>query len=404
MTVCQTKWFPVNALARGRQAARPDGDSGVSDTSFRTLRVGMIAFTYGTTGELIKLLPVMRRLREHGHQYLSITTGQQCTQIPPLLDALKLPPPDVWLARGAGGRDLRTTADLPRWLATVLGSYAQQRGHLRRRLTLGAGRPLVVVHGDTMTTVLGALMGRSLGVKVAHVESGLRSFDLRHPFPEEMNRRVVSQLAHIHYAPGAWAAGNLHRGCVVDTGSNTIRDSLRLCVGSVPSYIDLPDRPFGVVSLHRFELLSSRELFTSTLELLAAHARAVPLLFVEHAVTVAAIERYGLQPLFMGGLRRIQRLPFCDFVALERRSSFLVTDSGGSQEEAYYLDIPCAVHRSRTERREGLEENVVLTGYSLDALRRFLEDPSRYRRRQALPDAAPSDVIAGDLEARGFAA
>ena len=79
-----------------------------------------------------------------------------------------------------------------------------------------------------MTTVLGAVMGRALRVAVAHIEGGLRSFDLRHPFPEELNRRLASTLARIHYAPGAWAASNLRRGDVVDTGSNTIRDSLEL--------------------------------------------------------------------------------------------------------------------------------------------------------------------------------
>ena len=108
-----------------------------------------------------------------------------------------------------------------------------------------------------MTTVLGAVMGRALRVAVAHIEGGLRSFSLRHPFPEELNRRLTSALARMHYAPGAWAASNLRRGAVVDTGANTIRDSLELVPDGDPP-MTLPDRPFGVVSLHRFELLNDR--------------------------------------------------------------------------------------------------------------------------------------------------
>jgi UDP-N-acetylglucosamine 2-epimerase (non-hydrolysing) len=255
-----------------------------------------------------------------------------------------------------------------------------------------------------MTTVLGALMGRALGVPVAHVESGLRSFDLRHPFPEELDRRVVSRLAHLHYAPGPWAAANLSRGAIVDTGCNTIRDSLALCPDGEPAGVALPPTAFGVVSLHRFELLNDRRLFTDTLRLLAEHARQTPLLFVEHPVTVAAVERYGLEDVFGAGLRRMRRLVFRDFVSVVRRCAFLVTDSGGSQEEAYYLDIPCAVHRSRTERQEGLGENVLLTNYDLDLLRRFLANPGAYRRQRSLPAASPSDVIVDDLEKRGFVA
>jgi UDP-N-acetylglucosamine 2-epimerase (non-hydrolysing) len=364
----------------------------------------VILVVFGTTGELIKLAPVLLRLRQREHPFMLATTGQQVEQIPAFLEQFGLGQPDLWLARGAGGRDLRVNRDIPAWLATVLRSYLRRRSRLRRTLREGPGRPLVLQHGDTMTTVLGAAMGRSLGVPVAHVESGLRSFDLRHPFPEEVNRRVASALAQIHYAPGAWAASNLRRGDVVDTGSNTIRDSLELVSDGGPGFA-LPDEPFGIVSLHRFELLNRRRLLTETLEVLAHAARATPLLFVDHPVTAAAVDRFRLAGLFdERRFVRIPRLRFFEFVRAERRSSFVVTDSGGTQEECYYLDLPCLVHRVRTERREGLGENVVLSGMRAEVLRDFLADPTRFRRRSALPPESPSDVIAGDLERRGFAA
>ena len=364
----------------------------------------MILVVFGTTGELIKLAPVLLRLEERGHRYVLSTTGQQVQQIPAFLDQFGLRQPDHWLARGTGGRDLRVNRDIPRWFAKVVRSYLRRRAMLRRTLREGPGKPLVLLHGDTMTTVLGALVGRTLPAPVAHIEGGLRSFDLRHPFPEELNRKLATSLSRIHYAPGAWAAANLRGSGIVDTGSNTIRDSLELVSeGDMP--FPLPAQPFGVVSLHRFELLNNRRLLTETIETLAEAARTTPLRFIDHPVTIAALEKFGLGRFFdQSAFVRIPRLRFFDFVRVERRSAFVVTDSGGSQEECYYLDIPCLVHRVKTERREGLGETAVLSSMRTDVLRGFLDDPTRFHRRAPLPAHSPSDVIVNDLERRGFAA
>ena len=361
----------------------------------------MILVVFGTTGELIKLAPVLRRLDERGHQYLFATTGQQVQQIPTFLEQFGLRQPDLWLGRGARGRDLRANSDIPGWLASVLRSWARERRRVSRMLKEGAGDPLVLVHGDTMTTVLGSIFGRSLRTTVAHIEGGLRSYDLRHPFPEELNRNLATMLSRIHFAPGPWAASNLRGGEIVDTGSNTIRDSLEL-VGEGEPPFPLPPGAFGVVSLHRFELLNRRRTLTQTIDLLRESAARTPLLFVDHPVTAAALERFGLVDRFDAtSFVRVPRLRFFDFVRVERRSAFVVTDSGGSQEECYYLDLPCLVHRLKTERREGLGENAVLSGMDASLLRGFLVDPGRYRRRTALPAASPSDVIVADLERRG---
>ena len=131
-----------------------------------------------------------------------------------------------------------------------------------------------------MTTVLGATMGRTLRSPVAHIEAGLRSFDLRHPFPEELNRRTASRLAAIHYAPGSWAASNLPGVDVVDTGSNTIRDSLTLVDDGGPLPFGVSE-PFGVVSLHRYELLSNRRALSDVLNVLRESAADTPLVFIE---------------------------------------------------------------------------------------------------------------------------
>ncbi|MGZ4400105.1 MAG: UDP-N-acetylglucosamine 2-epimerase [Gaiellaceae bacterium] len=362
----------------------------------------MILVVFGTTGELIKLAPVLVRMRRRGLEYVLATTGQQVQQIPGFLRQFGLDAPDLWLARGAQGRDLRSNGDIPRWLRDVGRSFRQNRGWLRQALHRDTSSSLVLVHGDTMTTVLVSVMGRGLRVPVAHIEGGLRSHDLRNPFPEELNRRLATRLASIHYVPGSWAASNIDSGGeIVDTGSNTIRDSLALVPETEDIPVTVPEGPFGIVSLHRFELLNSRRRLRETLEALLEAGSRTPLLFVDHSVTVAAIARFGLGGCFdERRLVRIPRLRFFAFVQLLRRCSFAITDSGGSQEECYYLDLPCLVHRRKTERLEGLGENVVLSGCDVEVLRDFLDDPRRFRRAGPLPAASPSDVILADLERR----
>jgi UDP-N-acetylglucosamine 2-epimerase (non-hydrolysing) len=364
----------------------------------------MILVVFGTTGELIKLAPVLLRLREGGHAYLLATTGQQVRQIPGLLEQFDLPQPDIWLGRGANGHDLRVNSDIPGWLRSVIRSYLRRVRSLRRRLRAGPGKPAVLVHGDTLTSVFGAVVGRTLGIPVAHIESGLRSFDLRHPFPEELNRRLASSIARIHYAPGGWAAANLYPDPdVVNTRSNTMRDSIEL-VADGPLPFALPSEPYGIVSLHRFELINNRRLLTENVQLLRQATRRSPMFFIDHPVTAAALERFGLDDQFDERFVRIGRLRFFEFIRAERGASFVITDSGGSQEECYYLDLPCLVHRVKTERREGLGENAVLSGMRTDVLRDFLADPSRFRRVDSLPPGSPSQIIVDDLVRRGFAA
>jgi len=363
----------------------------------------MICAIYGTTGELIKLWPVLRGIRERGGSFVNATTAQQVAQIPGLLTQLDLPQPDVYLARGRGGRELHTNRDIPPWLASLGKGFAAKRAFLRRAMRADGAPPLVLVHGDTMTTLLGTLMGRALGAPVAHVEAGVRTWDLRHPFPEELNRRLVSKIAQIHYAPGPEAAANIRRGIVVDTGMNTIRDSLELAGADV----DVPDivagKEFGLISIHRYELLNDGPLLTATMRALAAHPAQRPMLFVDHPVTVAAMKRFGLLDVFTGSsVTRMERRNFFDFIGLLRRASFAVTDSGGTQVESYVLDKPCLIHRKKVEQPDGVGENVVVSGFDLAQLAAFLDDPSAHRRRTPPPAISPSAIILDDLEARGY--
>lgn len=364
----------------------------------------MIAVAYGTTGELIKLAPILHALQLRG-PVITLCTGQQVQQIPALLDDFGLAAPTLWLGRGRRGADLERPGDIPPWLATVARRFAARRRWLKRELDAGSGRPLVLVHGDTFTTVVGALLGRTVGAPVAHIEAGLRSGDWRNPFPEELDRRITSKLAQIHFAPGPWAAGNLRagkvRGEIVDTGGNTIRDALGL-VDGLPPAVALPDEPFGLVSIHRFELLGKPAALRAIVERLREASRTWPLVFIDHPVTVAALRQAGLERLFDERFRRVPRQRYFRFISLLKASAFLVTDSGGSQEECAQLGHPCLVHRAATERRDGLDGPVVLSGLDLGVVERFLADPLAHRHPPAAGDRRPSDVIVDYLALEGF--
>ena len=363
----------------------------------------MICAIYGTTGELIKLAPVLRGIEERGGHFLNVTTAQQVEQIPRVLTQLGLSQPDIWLAHGRGGHELRANTDIPFWLAGVATAFARSRRSISQAIKRDGGRPLVVVHGDTMTTLLGALMGRALRVPVAHVEAGVRTWDLRHPFPEEATRRLVTKIATLQYAPGAQAAANIKHGTIVDTGMNTIRDSIELAAAHEPDNAIRPQGDFGIVSLHRYELLNNRNLLRTTLSALASHQAQRQMLFVDHLVTVAAMERAGLTDVFNGtSVKRIARLDFFGFITLLRQASFVVTDSGGTQVESYVLDKPCLIHRKKVEQPDGVGENVVVSGFDLATLAAFLDDPAVHRRLTPPPAVSPSEIILRDMEQRGF--
>lgn len=364
----------------------------------------MIAFVYGTTAELIKLAPLHHRLVALGSPPLHWSTAQQFDELLEAARMMHMPAPDVMLAQGAGGHSLRTTGDAVRWLARVVATAGSHRRALKSSLRQDGRQPLVLVHGDTMTTVLGAVIGRWLGATVGHIEAGLRSHDWRNPFPEELDRRVVGRIAHLHYAPGTTEVENLSstRHEVILTNGNTVRDSLKLVPADLdPGIPDLPER-FGLVSLHRVELLQD-ERFAASLLALQKSARTTPLVLVYDPVTDQQIEKQQLQGMFDDvHFRRIPKLPYFRFVALLRRADFVVTDSGGLQEECADLGTPCLVHRVKTERSDGLGLNARLSGMNVDVLTRFLEDPGYVSVGPVVVQHSPSDVIVADLMARGM--
>jgi len=229
------------------------------------------------------------------------------------------------------------------------------------------------------------------------VESGLRSFDLFHPFPEEITRLLTFRLSDSLYCPGPWALGNVakHGSERVDIGCNTLADTLALALAMERPRDHVPDGPYAVVSLHRYENIFNRQSFLRLIESVERLARERRMLFILHPPTERQIDKLGFRARLAGNpmIELRPRYTYFDFVTLLENADFVVTDGGSIQEESSYLGIPCLLMRKATERQEGLGENVVLSNFDEATIDAFARDPARHRRPPMSKSFEPSDAI-----------
>ena len=337
---------------------------------------------FGTRPELIKLAPVIGGLeRDARFELLVVSTSQHREMLEGLPDLFSIEP-DFDL-----GID-----DSERTLAEISSRALGELDPLLRRR-----RPdLVLVQGDTTSAFAGALAAFYNGIPVGHVEAGLRSGDRQHPFPEEINRRLISAVADLHFAP---LESNERR--LLDEGvdpstifvtGNTVIDSLQEMRARSQGALDphLPPeardgRRLVLVTAHRRESLEAHlaELCHALREL----ASAYPDLLVVYPVHVNPEVRATVQPLLDGRERilLLDPLPYDAFVDAMSRAHLIVTDSGGIQEEAPMLDTPVLVFRRLTERGEGVAaRGARLVGLDRGSLvaaaSRLLDDEAAYRR------------------------
>ncbi|CAM5508555.1 UDP-N-acetylglucosamine 2-epimerase [Leifsonia shinshuensis] len=353
----------------------------------------MIVFIYGTTAEAIKIAPVIRRLRDRGVQTQQWITMQHTEALVKVMGQLGLGEPDIVIAHGAKGRPLRGSKDVLTWGTTIAGWLRRNRKRLKATLPENT---VIVVHGDTMTSVVGAYIAKRLGLPCAHIEAGLRSGNWRHPFPEELDRRIVGTMATVHYTPSEEATRNLaKRKNVVYTYGNTALDA----VLDHGDQAGAADDPFGVVLLHRYEFISNPQLVDDTIASL--QQSPVPLRLIVDVYNRETLEK----SLAKSGGDRITIIPKLShdaFVEMLKSASFVVTDSGGIQAESALLGLPTLIHRKTTEQGEGIGRNIVLSEWDLGRLTGFLSDYESMRHGLERPEHSPSDIIVDDLIARGY--
>ena len=349
----------------------------------------------GTKAQYIKTAPILRELDRRGCGYRLVYTGQHSETFDALEAAFGTRAPDEVLVPGV---EAATHGSFLQW---TLRYWSATLGRLRSRAW--AGSRVALVHGDTASTLFGALAARLAGARVGHIEAGLRSTRLLEPFPEEIVRRLVSRLSAIHYVPDATAARNLAGipGEVVDTRGNTLRDALLLALermGGLPAQGG--EGGYAVLSMHRSENLSRAAVFDLLMEEALHAATVLPVKFVLHPATRERIRRseWGPRLAQAPGLELLERMDYPQFVRLLVGSRFLMTDGGSNQEEAAMLGLPTLLLRRATERPDGLDANVSLSGLDRAAIRAFVaRHAGQTWQPLPVPDQSPSGRLVDHL-------
>ncbi len=342
----------------------------------------MVVIFYGTSAELIKLLGITWRVPRS--ELLLICTAQHHEGLQKSHPQFGIEP-DVYLSHGWRGKDVANMKQVLGMMLVAHGNFAKQFFAIKKEIKahdkkMGT-QSIAVVHGDTLSTVAGSYLGRALGLRIAHVEAGLRSGTWKNPFPEEMDRRIAAKFARVHFAPNQTAADNLTReqvkGEVINTTFNTAKDAIEKSADFVSEEfkrLKLPKK-YCLVLLHRTELLENKADFGAILQVIHQHASAhTPVVFTMHTTTQEKIDVYGFgHYLKKDGLQVIPKQPYFDFMAIVSRADYIVTDGGGLQEDAFFFGIPTMVHRLTTEREEGLGLNADISRMDVQKTADFLE-------------------------------
>jgi UDP-N-acetylglucosamine 2-epimerase (non-hydrolysing) len=308
-----------------------------------------ITFVLGTRPEIIKLAPVIRCCDRRGVSYSILHTGQHYSEElnSVFFDQLELPSPDHNLAVGSGRHGQQTG----RMLAGI------------EEILLEEDPGVVLVQGDTNSVLAGSLAVSKLDMPVGHVEAGLRSFDRE--MPEEINRVLTDHIGEYLFAPTETSRDYLHKEGIDDdriyvTG-NTIVDAVHqhqeLAVekSTIIEDLGLQATKFGLLTAHRAENVDDSDRFTNLLEGVRRVAATYDLeiLYPIHPRAQERLDEFDIA--VPPEIRVIDPQDYLDFLQLEANADLILTDSGGVQEEACILGVPCVTLRDNTERPETLE-------------------------------------------------
>jgi len=361
----------------------------------------MLHIIVGTRAQIIKMAPIMKALEEKKIDYNFIFLAQHRETIYEIMAQFKIKKPDIII--GDMGKDITKIKDMIFWsLRVLIYSFFKSKTIFR-----DDKHGIVLIHGDAPPLLLGALMAKRHGLKVAQVEAGLRSFNYLKPFPEEITRVFSSKtgLIDIFFCQDEKAAMNVapYKKFSFCTHYNTMLDSLRLAENvSLNKTIAEASGEFAIASLHRFETISKKEKLEQVVKELIKISRKIKLLFILHPPTRVALKKMNLYELLEQepACHLLPRLGFFEFNQILRNTEFIITDGGSNQEECFYLGVPCLLFRNETERIEGLNTNVVLSKFNSEIIDDFVANYKSYRIKPVSANTSPSHFIIDQL--KGF--
>ena len=347
-----------------------------------------------TKAQLIKMAPIMKLLQDRNIEYNYIFTGQHQETMWELQKNFWLKDPDIVLY---SWKDITWVVQMLFWVFKILWKIL----FWKKEKVFGQKETkwqILLTHWDTFSTILWALMWKLAWMKVAHVESGLRSFNIFHPFPEELTRLWTFRLSNIYFCPWDWAINNLkkYKWEKINTEYNSLLDALKLAIKNEDkAKVEIPKEDYCVFTTHRFENIFKKEKFEEIISYLEEIQKNIKVLFILHPPTRKQLEKFGLMDKIekLENVELRPRYDYFDFNKLLYYSQYCVTDGGSNQEECYYMWKPCLLLREATERTEWLDKNVVISKFDKNIISDFIKNYKKYSFDFIQTEKSPSEII-----------
>ncbi len=353
------------------------------------------------------MAPIMLECEKRNLKWRWVYTAQHRDTMQETLNTFGLPEPDYTVVHW--DTEAKTMGKIWKWFLKMLAALPKSK----KILDGYTGKEhIVLTHGDTLTTWIAALMGRLTKTKVMHVESGLRSFNVMKPFPEEINRLITFHLSNYYACPGDWALNNLkkYKGEKINTGENTQIDTISFGLSQADkSSFQIPKNKYVVASIHRYENIFKEDRFSTIVDRLDQITEKYPIYLVQHPATKEQLEKLPEIKKRITSNNKIHLLPrleYLPFIKLIKHSEFVITDGGGNQEELYHMGKPTLIFRDETERQEGLGTTALISKLDPKLIADFMVNYKKYLHAPTIRKVSksPSMMIVNFLEQKGFGA
>ena len=321
-----------------------------------------IILVVGARPNFMKMAPLYDELKSRELPVLLLHTGQHYDENMSKIffEELEMPEPDVYLGVGSGSHTEQT--------AKIMLDF--------EKVCEGKNPSMVIVAGDVNSTIACALVATKLLIPVAHVEAGLRSFDMS--MPEEINRILTDRISNLLFTPSPdadlnlanegvkaeniWMVGNI----MIDSLLNQARKAEK---SDVHAKLKISNDNYALITLHRPSNVDDEKTFSGIMDALEIIGKDIPIVFPTHPRTTKMIDKFGFDNRIhqIPNFKMTKPLGYLDFLALMRHAKVVLTDSGGLQEETTALGIPCLTIRENTERPITVEQGTnVVVGNSSD--------------------------------------
>ena len=357
-------------------------------------------FFIGTEAELMKMFHVINEARSRNYDCRIISSGQNDIKNSPYLE------------KAGGVIDVDLTEMMPEkktawnylsWFIKTEKLGIKVMKEIRDKCD---GKLIMIVHGDTLSTLMGARIAQKCKIEHMHVESGLRSHNWLSPFPEEIDRYFSSKKSVINFCQKRTAAeyaAKAFRGKAVNTEYNTGIEILFDALYEIEKkQMKSPiNGKYFLTAIHRQENLMSRKFMKNTFEKIFDLSESMKCVFIYHVQTESALKKFGLWERFeeCENIIKLPRQNYVSFINYVINSEFVMADGCGNQQEFFYLGQPYLIMRTAVEKKsEGLGENAFCFKGDYSKIDEFVSKYHEYKRDRVCPERMPSKIILDEID------